>query len=84
METSVVEKEMLRKEAILSLECPLGCRFFLFCWLIAAPEIPPDLIWICLGKAKHPPLKDVPIGAWAVRPQLVSELDGTTANSRER
>jgi hypothetical protein len=73
-----MEDEMdgkVRVSSVLPIECPLGCVFVLFCWFASVEEIPEEILWFCLGKGKDDPLKDVPIGVWACRPDMNEELE---------
>lgn len=58
------------------IECPpVGCGFFIVCWLVAAEEVPEEIIWFCMGKMKNEPFQDVPMGVWAYRPASADLLE---------
>ncbi len=69
-----INQRGLRGRTLLPVECPVGCGFFILCWLVSAEDIPEEMIWLCLGKSEDDPLDDVPIGAWACRPITENEI----------
>lgn len=70
-----IKKEAARGSDVLPIECPVGCGFFIVCWLVSAEEVCEEVIWFCLGRMKKTPLEDVPIGVWAYRPEMSNEFE---------
>lgn len=72
---NAVNQGMIRGNGNTPIECPVGCGFFIVCWLVAAEEVPEEIIWFCMGNMKNVPFQDVPMGAWAYRPASANSLE---------